>query len=134
VNASDGLEEDRMPWLSRIAPELPVTDLEAAIGFYENKLGFRRVAKSPARDYAIVERDDIALHLFQDSSRCRASVSIHIFGVGLDELEAEFVKRGAKVSHRITLRPWGNRDLRITDPYGNELKFTEPAPNLGGNE
>jgi uncharacterized glyoxalase superfamily protein PhnB len=118
-----------MPRLSRIAPELPVNNLKEAIGFYERILGFRLVAEFPAGDYAIVERDHIAIHLFEDSRRPLSTVAIHIFADDLDELQAEFLARGAQLSQTITRRPWGNRDLRIHDPYGNELKFTEPVPN-----
>ena len=40
----------------------------------------------PDGDYAIVERDDVALHLFQDAVTNRPPVSFHIFASGLDEL------------------------------------------------
>lgn len=123
-----------MPWLSRIAPELPVTDLKEAIRYYEQILGFRLVADFAAGDYAIVERDDVAIHLFEDSSRRPSPVAIHIFADGLHELQAEFLRRGAQLSQTIMLKPWGNLDLRVNDPSGNELKFTEPAPDLDGDQ
>jgi uncharacterized glyoxalase superfamily protein PhnB len=81
----------------------------------------------PEGDYAVVERDDVALHLFEDTAKSLSPVSLHIFTRGLDELYAELEKRGAQVSHRIARRPWGTRDFRITDLSGNEIKFTEPA-------
>ena len=83
----------------------------------------------PAGDYAVVERDDIAINLFEDSPRRPTPVGIHIFADGLDELQAEFLRRGAQLSQTIMQKPWGNRDLRVNDPYGNELKFTEPVPD-----
>ena len=51
-----------------MAPEVPVADLEESLAYYENKLGFQVVMKMPEGDYAIMERDDVALHLFQDGS------------------------------------------------------------------
>ena len=54
-----------MARISRIAPELPAANLAAAIAFYE-KLGFALVSRTPDGDYAIVERDGIALHMFED--------------------------------------------------------------------
>jgi catechol 2,3-dioxygenase-like lactoylglutathione lyase family enzyme len=51
-----------MARLSRIAPEIPVSNLREAIEYYERKLGFRIAMEMPAGDYAIVERDDVALH------------------------------------------------------------------------
>jgi uncharacterized glyoxalase superfamily protein PhnB len=122
-----------MPWLSRIAPELPVTDLKGAIKYYGEILGFRLVADFRAGAYAIVERDDVAIHLFEDAARRPSPVGIHIFTNGLHELQAELLSRGAQLSQTIIVKPWGNRDLRVNDPFGNELKFTEPVPELEGN-
>ena len=82
--------------------------------------------KMPEGDYAIVERDNVALHLLQDRTKSHSPASVHIFTNGLEELYRELEGRGAQVSQRIVHQPWGNRDFRITDPTGNELKFTEP--------
>ena len=112
--------------LSRIAPEIPVSNLQGAIEYYEQKLGFRVVMEMPAQDYAIVERDDIAIHLFQDGTRSHSPVGIHIFTHQLDELHAELQQRGARLSQEIMRKPWGNRDFRVNDYSGNEIKFTEP--------
>jgi uncharacterized glyoxalase superfamily protein PhnB len=117
-----------MPQLTRIAPELPAADVDDAIRYYEQTLGFRVVDAFPDGDYAIVQRDDVAIHVFKDSSRRQSPVGIHIFTCGLDELQTELLARGARLSQLVTLKPWGTRDLRVKDPYGNELKFTEPAP------
>ena len=112
--------------LSRIAPEIPVSNVREAMDYYERKLGFRIAMEMPAGDYAIVERDDIALHLFQDDVRSHSPVGIHIFTRDLDQLHEEVVQRGARVSQEIIRKPWGNRDFRVTDDWGNEIKFTEP--------
>ena len=112
--------------LSRIAPELPVADLDDAIKYYEQRLGFQVVAQMPAGDYAIVGRDDVAIHLFKEDGRSSSPVGIHIFTEGLDELHSELQERGARVSQGIVRKPWGNRDFRVHDDSGNEIKFTEP--------
>ena len=117
-----------MATLSRIAPELPVLNLRESVKFYQQKLGFRVVMEMPGGDYAIVERDDIAIHLFQDSTRSHSPVGIHIFTDQLDEFRAELDVRGVRPSQEIIRKPWGNRDFRVNDCSGNELKFTEPLP------
>ncbi|MGH9629358.1 MAG: VOC family protein [Bryobacteraceae bacterium] len=114
-----------MAKLLRIAPELPVSSLKESMEYYEQKLGFRVAMQMPSGDYAIVERDDVAIHLFQDA-RHRSPVGIHIFTQDLAALHAELEQRGARVSQGITRRPWGNRDFRVNDNSGNEIKFTEP--------
>ena len=113
--------------LSCIAPEIPVSDLPEGIEFYRTRLGFDLVAEMPAGEYAIVERDDIAIHLFKAESPGHSPVGIHLFTGDLDELQAELDRRGARISQRIARKPWGNRDFRVQDPFGNELKFTGPA-------
>jgi uncharacterized glyoxalase superfamily protein PhnB len=89
-----------MAKLSRIAPELPVSNLHEAIEHYERKLGFHIAMQMPEGDYAIVERDDA--------------------------LYAEFQRRGGHLSQGIARKPWGNRDFGLNDGSGNEIKFTEP--------
>ncbi len=53
-----------MAHLARVAPALPVADLQAALYFYEHHLGFEVSLLIPDGTYAIVERDDGATHLF----------------------------------------------------------------------
>src|SRR5579864_2601018 len=115
-----------MAKLSRIAPEIPVANLRSSIEYYEQKLGFQLVMETPRGDYAIVERDDVAIHLFQDDNRSHSPVGLHIFTHQLDELHAELRQRGARLSQEIVRKPWGNRDFRVNDHSGNEIKFTEP--------
>jgi len=112
--------------LSRVAPEIPVLDLRESIDYYERKLGFHVVMEMPSGDYAVVERDDIAIHLFRDPGQEYPPAGIHIFTDQLDNLYLELQQRGAHVSTEILRRPWGNRDFRVRDHSGNEIKFTEP--------
>jgi uncharacterized glyoxalase superfamily protein PhnB len=111
--------------LTRVAPEIPVGNLRQSLAYYTEKLGFE-VATSDA-DYAIVERDGVALHLFEDAERAHSPSALHIFTDGLDELHAELEARGARISQPIARKPWGNRDFRVGDDSGNEIKFTEAA-------
>ena len=115
-----------MRQLLRVAPELPVSDLAQALDHYERQLGFATVMTMPAGDYAIVERDDVALHLYQDQEAASRPQSLHIFVMRLDERESELRKRGARITQAITRQPWGNRDFRVLDLSGNAIKFTEP--------
>ncbi|HEY1987797.1 MAG TPA: glyoxalase superfamily protein [Terracidiphilus sp.] len=117
-----------MAHLSRIAPELPVADVHAALYFYEHYLGFEVSMMIPDGPYAIVERDDIAVHLFLDAERTHSAVGIHLFVDDIEELRDELMGRGTRLSQDILRKPWGNRDFRVHDEYGNEFKFTEPLP------
>jgi uncharacterized glyoxalase superfamily protein PhnB len=120
-----------MARLSRIAPELPVSNLQEAIAYCEQKLGFRVAMEMPGRDYAIVERDEIAIHLFLDEAQKHTPVGIHVFTPDLDELYAELQQRGTRMAQPIRRKPWGNGDFRLHDEFGNEIKFTEPLASDG---
>ena len=113
------------PRLLRIAPEVPVSNLREAIEYYGQQLGFAVAMEMPDGDYAVVERDGVAIHLFQSNDPVQAPIGVHIFTRGLDELYKEFQSRGVTITQAIVRKPWGNRDFRVSDPSGNVLKFTE---------
>ena len=115
-----------MAWLARIAPELPSDDLNKAVKYYEQKLGFRIILRLPGNEYAIVERDGVAIHLFAVAGPQPSAVGVHIFTSDLDELYTELERSGATITQGIDRKPWGNREFRVRDEFGNELKFTEP--------
>jgi uncharacterized glyoxalase superfamily protein PhnB len=115
-----------MAHLSRVAPELPAADVQAALKFYEHYLGFEVALLIPDGTYAIVERDSVAIHLFLDAEHAQSPVGIHLFIDEIEELRDELVARGTHLSQDILRKPWGNRDFRVQDEFGNELKFTEP--------
>jgi len=115
-----------MARLSRIAPELPAANLQTAVAFYD-KLSFALAAYFSQLGYAIVERDGVAIHLFEDKLRRSAPMGVHIFTHDLAELFEEFDNRGVRFAQKIERKPWGNRDFRVRDDFGNELKFTEPV-------
>jgi uncharacterized glyoxalase superfamily protein PhnB len=118
-----------MAKLARIAPELPSADLHKALAYYEQKLGFEVAMRLPENEYAIVERDGVAIHLFTNQATSSTPVGVHIFTADLDQLFAELQTKGATITQEIERKPWGNRDFRVRDEFGNELKFTEPLAN-----
>jgi uncharacterized glyoxalase superfamily protein PhnB len=117
-----------MAALSRIAPELPVSNLQNSIKYYEESLGFELAMQMPGGDYAIVERDDVAIHLFQDDASL-VPVGVHIFTPDLEALHEELSQHDAHITQHIELKPWGNREFRVKDDSGNILKFTESTSN-----
>ena len=114
-----------MAALSRIAPEMPAADVRKAIGYYVEKLGFELASAIPDGEYAIVERDGVAIHLFRSEEGRHSGVAAHVFLDEIEGLYAELAARGAEITQGIERKPWGNRDFRVRDLDGNELKFTE---------
>lgn len=113
-----------MPTLTRLAPELPARDLNASLAYYEDRLGFEIKTVLAEQGYAIVERDGMAIHLF--ASERDSAAGLHLFTEELEPLHDELSGRGARIAQAVERKPWGNRDFRVIDPAGNELKFTEP--------
>jgi uncharacterized glyoxalase superfamily protein PhnB len=104
---------------------MPAADVGEAIGYYVEKLGFELASAMPDGRYAIVERGGVAIHLFCDDARRHSSVAAHVFVEEIEALYEEFAERGAEFTQAIERKPWGNRDFRVRDLFGNELKFTE---------
>jgi len=113
-----------MATLTRLAPELPATCLAASLAYYRDQLGFEIKTVLPDRGYAIVERDGMAIHLYASGEGKGAG--LHLFTDGIGSLHDELTQRGARITQPVERKPWGNRDFRVIDPAGNELKFTEP--------
>ena len=118
-----------MAKLTRLAPEMPAANLDNALAYYEQKLGFEVAMRLPENEYAIVERDGVAIHLFNGGAARPSAVGVHIFTADLDQLFTELEAKGATITQKIERKPWGNRDFRVRDDFGNELKFTEPVEN-----
>lgn len=116
------LPRSDLPRLRSVAPEIPVASVDEASRWYGEKLGFHTTMRMPDGDYAVVERDGVALHLFSGKA---ATVSLHIFVDAIEALAEELDGRGAELAQPVTRKPWGARDFRLFDPLGNELKFTE---------
>jgi uncharacterized glyoxalase superfamily protein PhnB len=114
-----------MTKLLRIAPELPATELRSALKHYGDRLGF--AVAMELSGYAIVQRDGVAIHLFEDRAKKHSPVGIHIFTPDLDALYTELRESGASITQAVETKPWGNREFRVNDEFGNEIKFTEPA-------
>src|SRR5690242_16644127 len=122
----------------RMYPILPCPDLDEAIGFYE-ALGFRRTYRqlrpNPA---AVVERDDMAIHLGAidgfDPTQSYASVIIVVpdpdalyasFAAGLREAYGKLPVAGIPRMVR-PRRRWGTvYGFSVVDAGGNWLRFSK---------
>lgn len=107
-------------WYAR--PVLFVADLEVALGFYVDTLGFRKKwhADNGTGTVCQVDRGECEIILCQDferQDRCR--LFVELTREGIDELRREISERSIPVQKAW----WGYDVIRITDPSGNELLF-----------
>ncbi len=114
------------------APQLLVDDLDKAIKFYSDVLGFS--FGTPWRGfYAIGERDGFEVHLkcapktVADRAHRREHEQLDIYAgvVGVDALYETCKANGATITKPLAGTAWGTRDFYIMDPEGYILAFGE---------
>ena len=109
-----------------VTPRLPVSDVEQALAFYVDKLGFELGWKwGNPFTHANVCRDSIALDLIASPIDRQGTAMAYVELSGVDEYFLELKGRDVVLSD-IGDRPYGMRDFEVVDPSGNHLAFGEP--------
>jgi len=122
----------RATHVTGIAPQFLVDDLERAIAYYCDKLGFELDFKYQSF-YAAVRRDGFAIHLKLapklDTDRANRKQNEHLDAYisvsGIEGLFSELEMRGAQVIKPLEERPWACLDFYVEDPDGYILCFSE---------
>ena len=124
-------------WFAR--PVLHVTDVEASLHFYVDRLGFTspwRYEQDGRVFVAQVERQGCAL-ILADQWPEKVGKGLMFVSVNetheaqiaaLDALRAEFEAKGVAVKEG----SWGYRLLVVDDPDGNQLFFNYPSDTASG--
>ena len=110
-------------WYTR--PVLFVADVNRAIRFYVDKLGFEKSwhEGDGAGGVCQVNHGECEIILCEDATRRdRARLYIELTAEGLADLRRELAERSLP-SKEIW---WGNDVIQIDDPDGNELLFPRP--------
>ena len=118
------------PRLTSLAPQFLVDDLEGAIAYYRDALGF--VFGEPYGGfYAIGRRDGLELHLKEapknEAERRHRRENEHLDAyAGVDGIEAFYENcraSGARIVKPLSERPWGTKDFYVEDPEGYIIAF-----------
>jgi|SRR5688572_25122458 len=103
-------------WYAR--PVLFVSQLEGALGFYIEKLGFKK--KWHVDNVCQVDRGECEIILCEDPTRQdKSRLFVELNRDGMDELRREISERSVPTQKTW----WGYDTIRIVDPDGNELLF-----------
>jgi catechol 2,3-dioxygenase-like lactoylglutathione lyase family enzyme len=110
-----------------VTPRLPVRDVDEALTFYIEKLGFALGwTWGTPTTHANVCRDSISFDLIAfPSERCGTALAyVQLSGIDayFSELKGRHVETGD-----IGDRPYGMRDFEVIDPNGNRIAFGEPT-------
>ncbi|HLW55723.1 MAG TPA: VOC family protein [Candidatus Angelobacter sp.] len=115
-----------------IAPQFLVDDLDRAIAWYRDRLGFALSFKYESF-YAGVARDGFAIHLkcapklAADRAHRKQNehLDAYISVSGIRGLFSELETRGARITKPLEERPWACLDFYVEDPDGYILCFSE---------
>lgn len=127
---------EQKPELLDTVPYVWVADVEKAIPYYRDKLGFElefvHTYEWGGGKYglALMARDAITLHLRVCECGDYRHTGMSFYQVvmrGIDELHAEYVRKGAMIRFPPTTQEWGVRDFQVEDPEGNRIYFFEDA-------
>jgi uncharacterized glyoxalase superfamily protein PhnB len=123
---------DLKPRLTSIAPQFLVDDLDRAIAYYRDVLGFKFGAPYGGF-YAIGERDGLEIHL-KDAPKNPAErthrrgnehLDAYVRVKGIDAFYAQCVAKGANIVKPLAEMPWGTKDFFLADPEGYIFGFGE---------
>lgn len=149
------LAKDSVDMTWRTAPILGTQDVDGAVAYYCDQLGFDCHAGplgEPEGEsvYAVVRRDGIEIHLqirrhrLWDDDRNSIERSAYVYVPDVDVLHAQLTSNGANVVQAPTDMPYGMREIVVVDPQGHGVAFgSEPgvqrsaweaSPILGTNQ
>jgi catechol 2,3-dioxygenase-like lactoylglutathione lyase family enzyme len=119
--------------LGTVTPVLRIFDEAKAKEFYLDFLGFRLEWEHRFADdmplYFCVVRDDCLLHLTEHHGDCSPGSALRIETQVLADYQQELLAKHYRYAKpQIERMPWGSWDMRIADPFGNRLTFTQMDP------
>jgi catechol 2,3-dioxygenase-like lactoylglutathione lyase family enzyme len=138
--------------MKRSIPALPVFNIDRAVQFYQEKLGF--ISGYHDKGFAKLTRDDVELHLWAACDKAWKFRSIILFlkpiwsgaesflaGTSscrieiekIDDLFNEYKGKGVLYSPetKVEETSWRTREFPALDLHRNLLTFYEPTPNAG---
>lgn len=117
--------------LNRIVPVLRMFDVAKAREFYVEYLGFsvdfehRFHENAPL--FMSISRGDVMLFLSEHHGDGTPGTHVVVQMSGIDDLHRELqTKKYRYMNPGIQEQEWGARELRVYDPFGNQLAFSEP--------
>ena len=116
--------------IQRVVPALRITDYERSKAFYVERLGFRVEWEHRFEPhfpvFMAIVRDGMQLYLSEHSGDCQVGGLVHFAIDDVDAWHREFEGRDVRPSDPPN-NDLGFRNMTVTDPDGNQLRFMEPS-------
>lgn len=111
----------------RVAPMLPVKDIQKAHDFYANILGFQKTFENgnPV-GFMILKRDDAELHLTLQPAHKSAPFNVaHMLVSDVDAVHRLCSDYGLRIIKRLEAKDYGLRAFVFEDPDGNRIDVAQ---------
>src|SRR5688572_29420562 len=110
----------------RVAPNVPVKDLDRTLRFYRDLLGFEvQFTNGDPISFAVVKQGDAELHLVVQPAKA-GSLHVHLMVDDVGPLYDRLQQYGATIRQAPKVQPWGLRDMIVLDPDGNSFEIAQP--------
>ncbi len=118
------------PRLREAIPALPARNVDTAVAFYQQRLGFEHLFTMDG--YAGVRRGDVELHLWTRDGEATSGGSCRVNVSGIEALYAEMRQAGViSPDGTLAAKAWGYREFAVLDADGNQITFAEEMPTPG---
>jgi uncharacterized glyoxalase superfamily protein PhnB len=120
-----------------VIPSIRVKDMEAALSFYRDLLGFEVERNGSEVGNAALVRGDARIMLetsagfysasynaaIEERLGARSSIALYMEAMDLDDLYRRIVDAGVPIEDPLAEREWGQREFTVADPDGLWLTF-----------
>ncbi|WP_420335912.1 VOC family protein [Roseibium sp.] len=113
--------------LGRIAPMLPVSDIDESYRIYREVFGFRKVFENgDPVGFMILTKDDAELHLTLQKTHKAATFNVaHMLVSDAAQTYRKCQQHGLRIIKRLQDKDYGLRAFVFADPDGNRIDVGE---------
>jgi catechol 2,3-dioxygenase-like lactoylglutathione lyase family enzyme len=112
--------------MQNVLPTLRITDYARSRRFYVDGLGFQidweHRAEPHLPVFLQVTREGLSLYLSERPGDGPVGALVHLYVPDVDRWFAELENREVPIERPPRDEPWGNRELSLRDPDGNQLR------------
>ena len=110
-----------------VIPQLRITSADRSLAFYVDGLGFSVDWKHQfERGFPIfmqLTRQGQTIFLTEHTGDCQVGGAVYFKVPNVEEFATSIMARGVNGFEGPTITPWGTKEMLLTDPDGNRLRF-----------